>query len=70
VARLFSRAWLLGLLAALSACAAGAERPARPAPVEAETRLERRPRAPKILAPPPAYGNKIVMAEVEPEPTL
>jgi hypothetical protein len=50
------------------ACAGTRPEPAKPPPIEPETRLEspRRPRSqpapPRIQAPPPAYGNKIVMA--------
>jgi hypothetical protein len=51
------------------ACAGARPEPAKPPPVDPETRLDapRRPRGqqvpPRIQAPPPAYGNKIVMAE-------
>jgi len=57
------------MLAVLMAGCAGARpAPAKPPAVDAETRLEpgRRPQREeplKILAPPPAYGNKIVMAD-------
>jgi hypothetical protein len=49
------------------ACANAPPPPAKPPPAERETRLEppRRPAhhgPPRIQAPPPAYGNKIVMA--------
>jgi hypothetical protein len=48
------------------ACASAPPRPAKPPPVDPETRLVPTPpekeAEPRILAPPPAYGNKIVMA--------
>jgi hypothetical protein len=52
----------------LVGCAGAQPTPAKPPAVDAETRLDpvRRPNREeplKILAPPPAYGNKIVMAE-------
>lgn len=49
----------------LVACSGAPPVPAKPPPVDPETRLERRPPREeplKIYAPPPAYGNKIVMA--------
>jgi hypothetical protein len=56
------------LTALLVGCAGARPTPAKPPAVEAETRLDpmRRPLREeplKILAPPPAYGNKIVMAD-------
>jgi hypothetical protein len=56
---------LLGPL--LVGCSGARPTPAKPPAVDAETRLEpgRRPSRDeplRILAPPPAYGNKIVMA--------
>jgi hypothetical protein len=54
------------LLGAVSACASQPAPPAKPPPVDAETQLTPRRREkydpPRIVAPPPAYGNKIVMA--------
>jgi hypothetical protein len=52
----------------MAGCAGARPAPAKPPAVDAETRLDpaRRPAREeplKILAPPPAYGNKIVMAE-------
>jgi hypothetical protein len=55
-------------LSAASACASQPVAPAKPPLVDAETQLtpRRREKAndppPRIIAPPPAYGNKIVMA--------
>ena len=63
--------FLLGalfVLSAVSACASQPVAPAKPPPSNAETQLTPRPRdkaqdpPPRIIAPPPAYGNKIVMA--------
>jgi hypothetical protein len=52
--------------AALSiACGSGAVRPPEgpPKPVDPETRVQPRQKdAPRLIAPPPAYGNKVVMA--------
>jgi hypothetical protein len=58
----------LVLAVLMTGCAGARPTPAKPPPVDAETRLDpgRRPvreEPLKILAPPPAYGNKIVMAE-------
>jgi hypothetical protein len=47
------------------ACGQGALNPPKPAPrTDVETRAARKlqPEIPRLLAPPPAYGNKIVMA--------
>ena len=57
-------------MATLMACGQGALNPPRPAPRDdVETRVVP-PKAereiPRLLAPPPAYGNKIVMAQTEP----
>ncbi|MGC4089388.1 MAG: hypothetical protein QM756_16165 [Polyangiaceae bacterium] len=51
-----------------AACANSQPAPAKPPPVDAETRLgpTRRPAKDepvRILAPPPAYGNKVVMGQ-------
>jgi hypothetical protein len=35
-----------------------------PKPVDPETRVERHRKDPRLIAPPPAYGNKVVMASV------
>lgn len=56
------------------ACTSAAPPPAKPPPSEPETRLDppRRPGyhgPPRIQAPPPAYGNKIVMATGPAEPS-
>jgi len=48
-----------------SACGSGAVQPAQgpPKPVDPETRVQPRQKdAPRLIAPPPAYGNKVVMA--------
>lgn len=62
-------------VAVLPACSGTRVAPAKPPPVDAETRLSpmRRPAKEepiRILAPPPAYGNKIVMGESRPQPRL
>jgi len=53
------------LAATLTGCAGNPPRPAKPPLVDPETRFtppaKHEPQ--RILAPPPAYGNKIVMAE-------
>lgn len=58
-----SFALFLGLAALGNGCASR-ERPVRtPPPVEPQTRLApKREATPPVIAPPPAYGNKIVMA--------
>lgn len=50
----------------VAGCGGAAVSPARPpAPVgEESTRTKNRLPPPKLIAPPPAYGNKIVMAGV------
>jgi len=52
----------------LIACGQGALPPPKPAPqADIETRVAplKQPRElPRLLAPPPAYGNKIVMAQL------
>jgi hypothetical protein len=58
--------FLLGLVALATGCGKGAMEPPKVAPrgdqqTQAPRRLEV-PR-PRLLAPPPAYGNKIVMAK-------
>jgi len=56
----------LVLAVLMTGCAGARPAPAKPPAIDAETRLDRRPAREeplKILAPPPAYGNKIVMAE-------
>ncbi len=53
----------------LTACGASAPAPVKapPRPVDVETRAAPSPRRrdlpPQLVAPPPAYGNKIVMAQ-------
>jgi hypothetical protein len=64
----------LFVLTASSACASQPVPPAKPPLEGAETQLHPRRREkpydpPRIVAPPPAYGNKIVMAG-EPAPRL
>ena len=64
-----SLAAVLFLLSATSACASQPATPAKPPMVDAETELapprrEKPYDPPRIVAPPPAYGNKIVMAGV------
>jgi hypothetical protein len=61
---------LLFLGVAASACGAARLEPVAAAPsnVDSETRaLPQKPQReiPRLLAPPPAYGNKIVMARAE-----
>jgi hypothetical protein len=58
---------VLAALAMLAACGSSVQRaPERPRPVDPETRVnperERLP-PPRLIAPPPAYGNKVVMAK-------
>jgi hypothetical protein len=56
-------------MAMLMACGQGAFNPPKPAPrTDVETRAPRKlqPEIPRLLAPPPAYGNKIVMARSQP----
>jgi hypothetical protein len=56
---------VLSFAALSSACGSGAVRPAErpPKPVDPETRVQPRQKdAPRLIAPPPAYGNKVVMA--------
>lgn len=62
-------------LAALAVgCGQGALKPAKPAAQpDIETRavpLKQPRELPRLIAPPPAYGNKIVMARVESAPSL
>jgi hypothetical protein len=56
----------LFVLSVSSACASNPAPPPKPPLVDAETQLttpRRKPYdPPRIVAPPPAYGNKIVMA--------
>ncbi len=64
---------LLGLVALATACGKGAMEPPKVAPrgeqqTEAPRRLE--PLRPRLIAPPPAYGNKVVMAKVPGRTTL
>ena len=62
----------LGLALAGIGCAGAPPQPVKPRPIDPETRLDRPRRhldeLPPIQAPPPAYGNKIVMAD-RAEPT-
>ena len=65
-ALLMTSALLLAL--GLSACGGAATSlPAQPPPQQTQPRTEvtapERERAPRLIAPPPAYGNKIVMAQ-------
>ncbi|HLV68208.1 MAG TPA: hypothetical protein VKY73_20465 [Polyangiaceae bacterium] len=55
---------LLGLvLLSESGCARQPLPEAKPPPVQPQTRRSEKPEEPpRIIAPPPAYGNKIVMA--------
>ena len=56
---------ILSFAALTSACGSGAVRVAErpPKPVDPETRVQPRQKdAPRLIAPPPAYGNKVVMA--------
>ncbi|HET7541885.1 MAG TPA: hypothetical protein VFK05_18550 [Polyangiaceae bacterium] len=51
------------------ACGQGALNEAKPAPqAEAETRAapQKQRELPRLIAPPPAYGNKIVLAQASP----
>jgi hypothetical protein len=69
VARVVSSFGFFMSVATLMACGQGALNPPRPAPrSDIETRAPRKlqPEIPRLLAPPPAYGNKIVMAQSEP----
>lgn len=56
-------------LPSLAACGQGALPAPKPAPqADVETRatpMKQRRELPRLLAPPPAYGNKIVMARLE-----
>lgn len=66
---------IVALLAAqVAGCASSPPVPAKPPPADVQTKLRvdetplvparrDKPEPPRILAPPPAYGNKIVMAE-------
>jgi len=62
-----SIALILAAAATLAGCGAGAQQaPERPRPVDAETRVtpdRQRLPPPRLIAPPPAYGNKVVMAK-------
>ena len=52
---------------AIVGCGRGSLVPAKPAEPEVETRIvpQKQPLdLPRLIAPPPAYGNKIVLAEV------
>jgi hypothetical protein len=65
---LFSSLSAVLVAIALSGCVASGGQPAKPPPpVNPETRVtpERRSEPPTLIAPPPAYGNKIVMAGAE-----
>lgn len=68
--RVFLIVTLGGFALGLLGCGAGAEQAAKRPPKlpEKETRAapsepERPEQPPRLIAPPPAYGNKIVMAE-------
>jgi hypothetical protein len=64
---LSSLGFYLAAAALLAGCGQGALRAARPVPqADIETRVtpQKPPRElPRLIAPPPAYGNKIVMAQ-------
>jgi hypothetical protein len=65
VTRLLTRIVVLSFAALLGGCGSGAVRAPEtpPAPVDPETRVQPRQKdAPRLIAPPPAYGNKVVMA--------
>lgn len=66
VRRVVTRSLFLALAALAGACGSSAVRPpeAPPKPVDPETRVEprRHEQEPRLIAPPPAYGNKVVMA--------
>jgi len=66
VRRFFASVTVALFAAQVAGCAASPPAPAKPPPVDPETRfVPERPtkdEPPRILAPPPAYGNKIVMA--------
>jgi hypothetical protein len=68
-AKLFAA--LLGAVVALAGCAAEPVAPPKvPVKKQAQKDTEQREPAPlRHLAPPPAYGNKVVMAEAEPPDT-
>ena len=58
------RVFALVLAAALSGCGAGATTTPKSAEPDARTsRNQKREEPVKLIAPPPAYGNKIVMAD-------
>ncbi|HET9959076.1 MAG TPA: hypothetical protein VFQ61_31515 [Polyangiaceae bacterium] len=66
---------LFGACLVLAGCSAAPVLPAQPPPQEPQTRLYAPIRRhitdpPEIQAPPPAYGNKIVMAERAPHSQL
>ncbi|HEY3493224.1 MAG TPA: hypothetical protein VGK73_01005 [Polyangiaceae bacterium] len=67
--RIVARVLFVSFAALVTGCGAGAQRPAeQPDPAHAPQtrvtprRLQEREPAPNLVAPPPAYGNKIVMA--------
>jgi hypothetical protein len=65
VRRFIANVVLVSLGALVGGCGSGAVRPAEgpPKPVDPETRVQPRQKdAPRLIAPPPAYGNKVVMA--------
>jgi len=65
VRRLLTRIVVLSFAALATACGSGAVRAAErpPKPVDPETQVQPRQKdAPRLIAPPPAYGNKVVMA--------
>ena len=58
---------ILSVAALLVGCGSGAMRAPEtpPKPVDPETRVQPRHKdEPRLIAPPPAYGNKVVMASV------
>jgi hypothetical protein len=64
---------LVGLVALATGCGKGAMEPPKVAPrgdqqTQAPRRLE--PLRPRLIAPPPAYGNKIVMAKAPGQPRV
>jgi hypothetical protein len=57
---------ILSVATLVIGCGSGAVRAPEtpPKPVDPETRVERHRKDPRLIAPPPAYGNKVVMASV------
>jgi hypothetical protein len=60
--------FLLVALLGLSACGSQAVREPKPPPPAADPRTDldrQNHEEPELIAPPPAYGNKVVMAQAE-----